>query len=417
MALGKLLKEYREKKTLTLKSIAGKLGVSVQEVQWWEESGVSPDKAIIEKICSIFCISVDELMIKAGYLPDRFAQIWRNDPGQVLEFLEKQIHTHKVNEPDQCLAKELEPVFRTDLGSLYQADCLEFLPTIETHSVDCIFADPPFNLGKDYGKTVNDDLNEEEYLKWSYRWIDDAIRVLKPGGSFFLYNLPKWNIHLAGYLAEYLNFRHWITVDLKFSLPISGRLYPANYSLLYFVKGIKPRVFNPPRLPIQTCRHCGGELKDYGGYKGCMNPKGVNLTDVWTDIPPVRHRRYKNRTANELSLKMLDRVLDIATKESDLVLDPFGGSGTTYVACELRSRHWIGCEIGDCKPIIDRIQHPNTDKELLENARSRINILFTPESLTLRKRFGHKNGSYQMEEEHSREHQKMKMSIQEGLPF
>ena len=71
--------------------------------------------------------------------------------------------------------------------------------------------------------------------------------------------------------------------------------------LLYYVKGPQARVFHPDRLPMQVCPHCAGDLRDYGGYKDKMNPRGVNLSDVWWDISPVRHAKYKRRNgANEL---------------------------------------------------------------------------------------------------------------------
>ena len=60
-----------------------------------------------------------------------------------------------------------------------------------------------------------------------------------------------------------------------------------------------------------------------------MNPKGVNLSDVWTDIPPVRHAKYKKRDTNALALKLMDRIVSMASDPESLVLDPFGGSGTT----------------------------------------------------------------------------------------
>lgn len=287
--------------------------------------------------------------------------------------------------------------YSTDLGVLYQGDCLKVLPNIEGGLVDCVFADPPFNLKKDYGEGIDDNLEEGAYLEWSYKWLDELIRVLKPGGSLFVYNLPKWNIHLAPYLSKYLEFKHWISIDIKFSLPIPGRLYPSHYSLLYFVKGSRPNVFNPPRLPIQTCRHCGGELKDYGGHKKKINPRGINLTDVWTDIPPVRHAKHKNRSANELSVKMLDRVLDIATNEGDLVLDPFAGSGTSLIVSEIKNRRWIGMEIGDCEPIKQRFVDFKREKDYLLSLQAQTNVLFTPEVLELREKFGHKNSGYRIE--------------------
>lgn len=248
------------------------------------------------------------------------------------------------------------PIFQTELGRLYHDDCMTVLPTLEAESVDLVFADPPFNLGKDYGKKVNDQLQEHEYLEWCEAWIAECVRVLRPGGSFFIYNLPRWNVELGHMLnAQGMMFRHWIAVDIKMSLPIPGKLYPSHYSLLYYSKG-KPKAFSRPRLPIAVCRHCGGDIKDYGGHKNKLNPEGINLSDVWTDIPPVRHRSTKNRGANELSPKLLRRVMEIASRPGDLVLDPFGGSGTTYAVAEEMHRHWVGVELGECEPIVNRLQ-------------------------------------------------------------
>jgi site-specific DNA-methyltransferase (adenine-specific) len=250
----------------------------------------------------------------------------------------------------------MELAHRTGLGELYQGDCLDLLRRIEEASVDLIFADPPFNLGKDYGKKINDHLGDKEYLAWCQAWINASVTVLKDGGAFYLYNLPKWNVELGHYLSlAGLTFRHWIAVDIKMSLPIPGRLYPSHYSLLYYTKG-KPKTFKRPRLPIPVCRHCGGDIKDYGGHRNKLHPDGINLSDVWFDIPPVRHRSTKRRGANELSAKLLQRVLEISSEVGDLIFDPFGGSGTTYFVAEQMKRRWIGTELGDIDPIIRRLR-------------------------------------------------------------
>lgn len=261
------------------------------------------------------------------------------------------------------------PFYQSPLGALYDGDCLEVLPRIKSEVVDTVFADPPFNLDKKYGAKSKDNLPEQQYVDWCKAWLDECIRVLRPGGSLYLYNLPRWNIVLGAYLMEQgLTFRHDITVEVKSSLPIAGRLYPAHYSLLYFSKG-KPKTFRKIRTPIELCRHCGKEVKDYGGHRNAMNPLGVNLKDVWTDIPPVRHWKFKSkdRPANALSTKLLDRVVEMSTVEGDVVLDPFGGSGTTFAVCEKKNRYWIGSELDFAQQVKERLldrdiaHHKNTD--------------------------------------------------------
>lgn len=267
-----------------------------------------------------------------------------------------------------CFARRSpKPVHVTELGALFAGDCLDVLPLIQSEVADTIFADPPFNLRKKYGKHTDDD--RPDYLEWCAKWLAECVRILKPGGSLFVYNLPKWNVPIGSFLLDQgLEFRHWIAVEISACLPIPGRLHPSHYSLLYYSKG-KPKTFRRIRTPISVCRHCGKEVKDYGGHRHAMNPNGVNLKDVWTDIPPVRHRKFKSdsRKANALSTKILDRVVELSTKPGDLVLDPFGGSGTTFAVCEKRERRWLGVELDFPDVIVDRLEsgeikaHKNDD--------------------------------------------------------
>lgn len=267
------------------------------------------------------------------------------------------------------VATTIQPKYVSGHGALFAEDCLKILPLIKDGQIDTIFADPPFNLGKEYRENTKDDLSEEDYIAWCEKWIAECVRALKPGGAMFIYNLPKWNMLFGKHLMDLqMQFRHWIAVEINSTFPIKGRLYPSHYSLIYYTKG-KPKTFHNIRTPIITCRHCDGEIKDYGGYRKDMNPKGVNLKDIWTDIPPVRHWKFKskNRNANALSTKLLDRVVSLSTDPGDLVLDPFGGSGTTYAVCEYKNRKWLGIEIDYSDDIIYRLEsdeiepHRNTD--------------------------------------------------------
>jgi site-specific DNA-methyltransferase (adenine-specific) len=127
--------------------------------------------------------------------------------------------------------------------------------------------------------------------------------------------------------------------------------------MLYYIKGAKPRVFNRDlvRTPVQKCRHCGKDVKDYGGHKKYLNPKGLNLTDVWDDVPPVRHRKYKNRPANELAPIILERIIQLTTEVGDLVCDPFAGGGVTAYVAERLHRRWIVGDINDCAAVKERL--------------------------------------------------------------
>jgi len=279
------------------------------------------------------------------------------------------------------------PFLQTEHGRLFEGDCVPARREIPEASVDLAFADPPFNLNKIYSSNINDNRPDTEYLKWCREWLTQLIRVLKPGGSLFLYNLPKWNLPLGAFLMQSLTFRHWITVDMKYSLPVPKRLYPSNYSLLYFIKGSAPAIFHPDRIPIECCRHCGGEQRDYGGYKDKMNPMGVNLTDVWTDIPPVRHKKYKRRAANALSVKLMDRIIAMSSDEGSVIVDPFAGSGTTLATAEILGRRWIGVDL-DCSAIVERFKDLSGDREYLREIRQRKNTLFTKEDVVRRKKKG-----------------------------
>ena len=285
------------------------------------------------------------------------------------------------------LVAGLEPgikaVHSTPLGQLYSGDCLAWLPSVATESVQMIFADPPFNLGKNYGTGISDQRVEREYLQWSFDWLRESVRVLSPGGALFVFNLPRWLIDYGSFLGEHgMVFRHWIAMRMPKAFPRGQKLSPAHYGCLYYTKGA-PRVFNRVFVPVPTCRHCGGEIRDYGGHRKALNERGLNLMDVidapedvwidaanplpkgqgwseaedmWDDVPPVRHSRYKVRGANELAPIMLERLIAMSTNPGDIVLDPFGGSGTTFYAAEKLERRWLGIELGETAPAIQRLK-------------------------------------------------------------
>lgn len=109
------------------------------------------------------------------------------------------------------------------------------------NSVDVVFADPPFNLGKKY-KNSKDLLIEKDYLDWSELWLAECVRVTKDTGSIFIMNIPKHLISYGNILNNFAVFKHWISWDSPTS-PMGKSLQPAHYGVLYFIKTINNKFY------------------------------------------------------------------------------------------------------------------------------------------------------------------------------
>lgn len=256
-------------------------------------------------------------------------------------------------------------VYSGSEGLLFQGDCLMLLQEMVSDSVNVAFADPPFNLGKNYGTdSFTDRLASQEYRAWCQTWLMEMIRVLKPGGALFLYHWPKPLMELGAWLNSIptIEFRNWIALKMKAGFPIKSRLHPAHYGMLYYIKKGAQPTFNVVRHRAPTCRHCGGELRDYGGYRKKFDKyqdeagvPWIQVSDFWEDTRPERSTKSREETINELPMHVPERAILIATNPGDVVLDVFGGSGSTYHAAQFHQRKWIGCEIGNVEPILRRM--------------------------------------------------------------
>ena len=229
------------------------------------------------------------------------------------------------------------------VGQVHQDDCMNVLRRIESNSVNVVFADPPFNLGKKY-KSYNDNKPLEDYLDWTSEWIAESCRVLRDDGSLFIYNIPRLLIHTVSLLAGKLEFRHWIAWNSN-ARPLGKTLQPAHYGILFYTKSRDSKFYNV-RAPHQKCRKCDEFLKDYGGKKHQRHYFGYQVSDVWSDIHRVRHRR--KRIADhpcQLPVHLIERLLLLSTDPGDVLFDPFCGGGSAAVAAKQLNRRYIGAEI------------------------------------------------------------------------
>ena len=256
-------------------------------------------------------------------------------------------------------------------GEIFQGNALAFFGTIKDDVASIIFLDPPFNLGKDYGNGKQHDLKpHDQYLSWLCDLIRESERGLMPGGALYLYHLPGVATQLTGFLNEKFQFRHWIAVSMKNTFVRGNWLYPAHYALLYYTKGSTAH-FQRPKLTAQKCRHCNSYIKDYGGYRHIIEKKGINLSDIWDDISPVRHSNRKSRGPNELPMKLLERIISISGVPGDLYVDPFAGGGNGVLSALKGRMRFLTCDIEEefCRLVSARIEEIRREMKEVKNAR------------------------------------------------
>lgn len=162
-----------------------------------------------------------------------------------------------------------------------QGDAVEILRQYPSNSVDLVFADPPYNLDKSYN-VYADELDLEQYLSWCNAWLDEYIRILKPTGSLYLLNLPRWAIYHASYLNKKLYFQNWIVWD-ALSEP-RGKLMPAHYSLLFYTKHPSDFILNSINGNQIDARQYCLRTSCIRSRKAAGEDKKEPLTDIWSDI-------------------------------------------------------------------------------------------------------------------------------------
>lgn len=246
---------------------------------------------------------------------------------------------------------------------VHLGDCVAYLRQIQAEHpggvFDLAFADPPYNLRKLYDQ-YDDTLAEQAYLDWCNAWLDGMAQTLKPGGSLFVLNLPKWAIHHAAFLNDRLDFRHWIVWD-ALSDP-RGKLMPAHYALLYYTKPGAPPVFH---LTTTDAPHYCRRAACIHQRKARGDDAQVELTDVWFDVHRVKHKRDRDAHPCQLPAKLLERILRMTTNPGDLIFDPFCGAGTTALAAQRLGRRFV---VVDVDPNYVRITNaklaaPDTERQ------------------------------------------------------
>lgn len=286
-----------------------------------------------------------------------------------------------------------------------QGDCLKVMKTLKGNSVGLIYLDPPFFTQKIQRLKTRDRTTEfsfndlwachEDYAKFIYTRVMEMHRVLSENGSLF-FHCDKNASHIIRSILDSIfstqNFRSEIIWYYKRWSNSKKGLLPAHQTIYYYTKSsdfIFNTIYNGysestnvDQILQKRCRDKHGKSVYARDQNGDVvlddEKKGVPLSDVW-EIPYL-NPKAKERTGypTQKPILLLEKIIQIATEEGDLVLDPFCGSGTTLVAAKLLGRNAIGIDLS--KEAIEltknRVENPHkTESALLEKGRdSYVNV-------------------------------------------
>ncbi len=252
-------------------------------------------------------------------------------------------------------------------SKLLNGDCMDQLKTIADNSIDFCFADPPYNLNKKY-ESWDDGIDIKKYFEWCDAWLSELARVLKPGRTLAVLNIPQWCIRHFEHLNKILDYQDWIVWE-GLSLPVR-MIMPSHYSILCFSKG-KPR-----QLPAFT-RNYNSHLEkkaiemqseNFCNRASCITKrKRLKIRDteiasnIWSDIHRLKHNSRRVDHPCQLPPMFMYRLISLFTNENEFVLDPFNGAGTTTLTAQQLNRKYIGIELSEYYHNITLQRHKELD--------------------------------------------------------
>lgn len=273
------------------------------------------------------------------------------------------------------------------VGEIHQTDCIKGLNAMAEGSVDLAFADPPFNIGYEYDE-YDDRRAADDYLAWSKQWLAGVQRVLKPNGTFWLAIGDEYAAELKVLCTRELGLhcRSWVIWFYTFGVHCTHKFTRSHAHLFHFVKDAKSFTFNADAARVPSARQLvyadkradpAGRIPDdtwmitpplppevptYDGF--VLRPQ-----DLPDRFPPNSDTWYFSRVAGtfnerrgwhgcQMPEQLLGRIIRTCSNPGDVVLDPFGGSGTTLAVAKKLDRKFIGFELSKeyAKKIRERLK-------------------------------------------------------------
>lgn len=248
------------------------------------------------------------------------------------------------DDPLERYGEDTAPLSNRMFNVVHRGDALKILRRYPDNSIDLVFADPPYNLDKNYN-VYDDGREDEHYINWCNSWLQEYVRILKPSGSLYVLNLPRWAMHHAAFLNQHLHFQNWIVWD-ALSEP-RGKLMPAHYALLFYTKHLSSFTFNYDQVSQLDARTYCLRASCVRDRKLAGVDKKEALTDFWWDIHRIKHKRDRDHHPCQLPETLMERIIRLSTNPDDIVLDAFSGAGTTAVVSARMGRRYVAIDMDE----------------------------------------------------------------------
>jgi adenine-specific DNA-methyltransferase len=228
---------------------------------------------------------------------------------------------------------------------IYHGDCLSVLPHIPDGSIDLIFADPPYNIGKTFGEFKDFWPTEEAYAEWCQNWLSMCIKKLTLTGSMYVMTSTQAMPFIDIWLRKHINILSRIVWSYDSSGVQAKKHYGSLFEpILFCTKNVKSYTFNSEDIAVEARTGSIRKLIDY--RKEIPVPyKTTKVPGNCWNFPRVRYRmaEYEEHPSQKPEA-LLERIVKASSNVGDTVLDPFGGTFTTSAVAQKLGRRSISIE-------------------------------------------------------------------------